>query len=145
MCEKVTFYCCSSLLKIAFYREGCQKRSKKRGVVRHTFLALYVMLSCRNSRLFWDTLFIYLRGAPHAPRKAGQLVIVLKVFILFQELWPFARHRRRTSNLISMFPLPGFKSSSSFRKNVLENFHEKYRNFTNCSNIRLSRAYRLTF
>ena len=36
----------------AFYREGCQKRTKKRGVIRHTFLSLYVMLSCRNSRFF---------------------------------------------------------------------------------------------
>ena len=51
------FCCCSSLLKKTFRREGCQKKTKKRGLIRHTFLSLYVILLCKKSRFFWDTLY----------------------------------------------------------------------------------------
>ena len=70
--------------------------------------------------------YIVLRGALRGPRKAGQLVIVSKVLIHFQELRPFARHRQSTSNLIFMFPLQVFESSQSFEINVFESVYKKF-------------------
>ena len=64
------------------------------------------------------------RRSARAPQRGATRKCLESLYNFCKELRPFGRHRQRTSNLISMFPLPGFESISSFRIKVLENVHK---------------------